>query len=316
MTASAPAYSSQPSWTAALAELPGLELLWNEPLARHTTFRVGGPVTCLVRPRSVTALQSLLPWLRKHDIPHVLLGAGSNLLAADGGWDGVAIQLTLCCQELCREPLEDGAGTEEVRAGAGVKLARLLRFCVQQGLAGFEPLIGIPGTVGGSLVMNAGTRGGSISDTLCAVTLVDEAGTPRVLRKSELQIGYRCMQLPEGSCILEAAFHLQPEAPQALRARLRSILRQRRETQPLAFPSAGCVFKNPPGQAAGALIERAGLKGLCCGDAQISTKHANWIINLGRATAQDILTLVRIAEERVFQEFGIHLEREIRVLNL
>jgi UDP-N-acetylmuramate dehydrogenase len=123
------------------------------------------------------------------------------------------------------------------------------------------------------------------------------------------------MQLPEGSCILEAAFHLKPEAPQALRSRLLSILRQRRETQPLAFPSAGCVFKNPPGQAAGALIERAGLKGLCCGDAQISTKHANWIINLGGATAQDILTLVRIAEERVFKEFGIHLELEIRVLS-
>jgi UDP-N-acetylmuramate dehydrogenase len=227
----------------------------------------------------------------------------------------VAIQLTHCCHELHREPLEDGAGTQEVCVGAGVKLARLLRFCVQHGLAGLEPLIGIPGTVGGSLVMNAGTRGGSISDALAAVTIVDEGGALRVLRRSELSIGYRCMQLPEGSCILEAAFHLKAEAPQALRSSLQTLLRQRRETQPLAWPSAGCVFKNPPGQAAGALIERAGLKGLRYGDAQISTKHANWVLNLGRATAQDILTLVRITEERVFQEFGIHLELEIRVLS-
>lgn len=314
MTASAPAPLSQPSWTAALAELPDLELLWHEPLARCTTFRVGGPVTCLVRPRSRTALQTLHQWLRREQVPNFLLGAGSNLLVADEGWDGVAIQLTHCCNDIQLAPLANAAAHRRIRVGAGVKLARLLRFCVQQGLAGLEPLAGIPGTVGGSLVMNAGARGGCISDALDTITIVDGLGEQRILQKTQLAIAYRSIRLPEGSLILEAAFHMKPDAPQELRMRLRSIIQQRRQTQPLNWPSAGCVFKNPPGQAAGALIDRTGLKGLRCGDAQISTQHGNWIINLGHATAQDILTLVRIAEERVSQEFGIHLEREIRVL--
>ncbi len=314
MMASAPAYSPQPHWTADLEALPDLDLLWNEPLARHTTFRVGGPVACLARPRSESALIALLLWLRNRQIPHLMLGAGSNLLAADEPWDGVAIQMTLCCRHIRQEPPDDTVGIGKLHVGAGVKLARLLRFCVQHGLAGLEALIGIPGTVGGALVMNAGTRGGSISDALESLAIVDELGKRRVLSKRQLPIAYRSMGLPNGCHILEATFHVKPEDSQQLRLRLQASMRQRRKTQPLGLPSAGCVFKNPPGQSAGALLDQAGLKGLRCGDAQISTKHANWIVNVGHATARDIRTLVQIAEQRVFQKFGIHLEPEIKML--
>lgn len=302
------------TWTAALAALPDLDLWWNEPLARHTTFRVGAPVACLARPLSEEALQNLLRHLRREGIAYFLLGAGSNLLASDNPWEGVAIQLTHCCREIRLEALDPEVEGQSLRVGAGVKLARLLRFCVQQGLAGLEPVIGIPGTVGGALVMNAGTGGGSISDVLEAVTLMDASGERLEIPKSQLAIGYRCVMLPKQSLIVEARFSVKPADPLQLRRRLQVAMRQRRQTQPLGWPSAGCVFKNPPGQSAGALIDRAGLKGLRCGDAEISTRHGNWIINLGHASAQDVLTLLHIAEERVFQEFGIQLEREIKVL--
>jgi UDP-N-acetylmuramate dehydrogenase len=315
MMAAAPAYSPQPSWSAALSELPDLELLWHEPLARHTTFRVGGPVTCLARPRSLAALLTLLAWLRGQEVPHLLLGAGSNLLAPDEGWDGVAIQLVHCCNDLRMETRASAAAPGKLRVGAGVRLARLLRFCLRHGLAGFEPLVGIPGTVGGSLIMNAGTASGCISDVLDTITVVDASGAQRLVHKRELGISYRSIALPQGTFILEAGFDVKLEAPESIRMRLRELLRRRHQVQPLGLPSAGCVFKNPPGRAAGALIDQAGLKGWRCGDAQISARHANWIVNLGRATAQDILTLVRIAEERVSHKFGIQLEREIKVLS-
>ncbi len=304
----------QTSWSAAIAALPDLELRWNEPLARHTTFRLGAPVACLAQPRSITALQTLIGRLRHEGIAYFLLGAGSNLLASDEPWDGVAIQLRHCCGEILLEPPKHGTETRLLRVGAGVKLARLLRFSLQRALAGFEPLIGIPGTVGGALVMNAGTGGGSITDVLNAIIIMESNGDRREIPKSQLEIGYRSVMLPEQSFILEAIFSLTPTDPRQLRTKLQVAMRQRRQTQPLGWPSAGCIFKNPPGQSAGALIERAGLKGLRCGDAEISTRHGNWIINLGHASAKDVLTLVRIAEQRVVEEFGIHLEREIRVL--
>jgi len=314
MSAVAATSWSQTPWTAAVAGLPDLDLLWNEPLSRHTTFRVGAPVACLAQPRSIAALQTLIGRLRHEGIPHFLLGAGSNLLASDEPWDGVAIQLGLCCGGIHLEPPRSGADTNLLRVGAGAKLARLLRFSVQRGLGGFEPLVGIPGTVGGAVVMNAGTQDGSITDVLDAVTIMETTGDPREVPKSRLEIEYRSVTLPEGSLILEASFSVKPTDPRHIRSKLRDAMKRRRATQPLGWPSAGCIFKNPPGQSAGALIERAGLKGLRCGDAEISSWHANWIINLGQASSRDVLTLVQIAEERVFEAFGVRLEREIRVL--
>lgn len=314
MSAVAATFWPRPSWTAALAGLQDLDLQWNVPLARHTTFRLGAPVTCLAQPRSITALQALIRRLVQEGIPYFLLGAGSNLLAADEPWDGVAIQLGQCCGEIRLNPPDHGTEMQRLEVGAGVNLARLLRFSLKHGLAGFEPLVGIPGTVGGAVVMNAGTGGGGITDVLDAITIMEVTGELREIPKSRLDIGYRSVTLPKHSLILEADFSVVSIDPRQLRTKMQATMKHRRQTQPLGWPSAGCIFKNPPGHSAGALIERAGLKGLRSGDAEISTKHGNWIVNLGHASARDVLTLVRIAEERVFKEFGIRLEREIRVL--
>jgi UDP-N-acetylmuramate dehydrogenase len=314
MSAVAATSWSQPSWAAAIAALPDLDLRWNEPLARHTTFRLGAPVACLAQPRSIAALQTFVRRLRHEGIAYFLLGAGSNLLASDELWDGVAIQLGQCCGLIQLNPSDHETEMRRLGVGAGVKLSRLLRFSLQYGLTGFEPLIGIPGTVGGAVVMNAGTSGGSITDVLDTITIMEVSGERCEIPKSQLEIGYRSVTLPERSIILESSFSVAPTDPKQLRTKLQAAMRQRRQTQPLSWPSAGCIFKNPPGYSAGALIDQAGLKGLRSGDAEISSRHGNWIVNLGHASARDVLTLVRIAEERVFKEFGIHLEREIRVL--
>jgi UDP-N-acetylmuramate dehydrogenase len=308
--------SPQPSWAADLAQLPDINCSWQEPLARHTTFRVGGPVTCLARPNSETALVRLMTWIRARGIPHFILGGGSNILAPDDPWQTVAIQLNRACDAIEKLPESAGEGSELWSVGSGVRLARLLRFCLEKGLRGLESLAGIPGTVGGALVMNAGTRAGTIADAMVWISLLDAVGSRIRLQKNQLNVGYRFIELPLGSLVLGAAFQLHAESREAFRGRLRQMMVQRKDTQPHGRPSAGCVFKNPPGHSAGALIEKVDLKGLRVGNAQVSTKHANWIINLGNARASDILVLIGLIEQRVEEVFGIKLEREVRVLGI
>lgn len=308
--------SPQPSWADDLAQLPNIDFSWQEPLARHTTFRVGGPVTCLARPDTEEALIELMTWVRAKGIPHFILGAGSNVLAPDGPWQAVAIQLDRACNAIEKLPEPAQEGSEIWFVGSGVRLARLLRFCLKKGLRGMEGLAGIPGTVGGALVMNAGTKAGAIGDAMVWISVLDAGGNRIRLQKNQLSFGYRSMQLPTESLVLGAAFQLHADSRDALRGRLRQMMIQRKDTQPHGWPSAGCVFKNPPGHSAGALIERVGLKGLRVGNAQVSSKHANWIINLGNARASDILVLIGLIERRVEKEFGIRLEREVRVLGI
>jgi len=238
------------------------------------------------------------------------------VLAPDGPWQAVAIQLDRACDaiEKLSEPTEEGSAIWFV--GSGVRLARLLRFCLKKGLRGLEGLAGIPGTVGGALVMNAGTKTGTIGDAMVWISVLDAGGNRIRLQKNQLNFGYRAMQLPTESLVLGAALQFHADSREALRGRLRQMLIQRKDNQPHGWPSAGCVFKNPPGQSAGALIERVGLKGLRVGNSQVSSKHANWIINLGDARASDILVLIGLIERRVEKEFGIRLEREVRVLGI
>lgn len=292
--------------------LPGIEFRWWEPLARHTTFRVGGPVWCLARPRDEDALESLMKRVRERSIPCVVLGGGSNVLAPDEPWEVLAVQLNLACSGLVVEDLEGGG--VQVHAGAGVGLSRLLRCCLRSGLGGLEFLVGIPGSIGGALVMNAGTRDGCMHDVLEWVELMDRGGRRRRLNVSEIPGGYRSMGLPEGWIVLRACLNLRRTPVARSKAAMRDIMKKRRSGQPVECASAGCVFKNPPSLSAGELIDRAGLKGFRVGDAEVSTKHANWIINRGRATASDILCLIRHIEGEVFRMFGVSLEREIRVL--
>jgi UDP-N-acetylmuramate dehydrogenase len=195
-------------------------------------------------------------------------------------------------------------------------LPRLLGYCLKMQLGGLEFLVGIPGTVGGALVMNAGTRDGSIADALLWVDVLDENNRRRHISRSDLTPGYRSMGLPENWVILGGGFGVDAWVNGSLRGRLSKLMRHRKSTQPPAAPSAGCVFKNPEGHAAGALIEKAGLKGFRIGDAEVSNRHANWIINRGRARAQDVMTLIEHIEDRVERASGIRLEREIRIIGL
>ena len=267
-----------------VASLPGLELKWREPLARYTTFRVGGPVFCLVRPRTEGALIGLMQELRRLDAPFFILGGGSNLLLPDDAWDGLAIQLDSCSGNLGFDH-QTGASPAHLTVGAGVRLSRLQRFCLSNRLGGVEFLVGIPGTVGGALVMNAGTREGTIADALIAIDVLDETNRRRCISRLELSPAYRSLGLPGNWVVLGCRLKVAACAAGIQRARLTAIMRERRRTQPLGWPSAGCIFKNPEG-----------------------------IINRGHARARDVIALIEHIENRVQRDFGIHLEREIRIM--
>ena len=298
--------------SSALEGVSDVEFLLDEPLARHTTFRVGGPVRLLARPRSESALCALLDRLRDSGIPFVVLGGGSNVLALDGPREMAVIQLHLACSKL--RSGQRSKGQTIVYAGAGTKLQELIRYCIENGLEGLESLSGIPGTVGGALVMNAGTPSGAISDNLLQVDLVDRDGKRRSIRREELTPGYRTMGIAKDCIVLGACFKLGSCPGEIVKERVERVLQNRRRTQPLRYPSAGSVFKNPEGQFAGALIEKAGLKGYRIGDAEVSRKHANWIVNRGSACARDIVCLIEKIENEIFGTFGVRLEREIRIL--
>lgn len=298
-----------------LAQLSETELRRGEPLARHTTFRIGGPVACLASPESEPALERLVALAKEGRVPFFVLGGGSNLLAPDGPLDRLAVKLDRACGQVRGEAVS-GADACRVVAGAGVKLARLLRLSTEKGLGGLECLVGIPGTVGGAVVMNAGTREGCIAEVLDWIEILDaESGVRRHIAAANLSPRYRSMGLPESWIVLAAALRLRSEPREALRSRYRALMTRRKASQPLRWPSAGSVFKNPPGgRSAGELIDRAGLKGLRSGSAEISEKHANWIVNRGGATAEDVLALMARMEEAVLARFDIRLEREIRVI--
>ncbi len=299
------------SMRCALESVPDVEFRLDEPLARHTTFRVGGPVRLLARPRSERALFTLLELIRELEIPFIVLGEGSNVLAPDGPLQMWVIQLHLACNSLLRQTAE---GRELVYTGAGTTLHQLIGYCIENGLEGLESLAGIPATVGGALVMNASTSMGAISDCLVHIDLLDPDGGRRSIRREQLSPGYRAMGIPENSIVLGACFELRPCSSDIVKARAEEILQNRRQTQPLRYPSAGSIFKNPAGQFAGALIEKAGLKGYRIGDAQVSRKHANWIVNRGNALARDIIELIEKIENEIYGTFGVRLEREIRIL--
>ncbi len=300
-----------------LNSLDGVGLKWGEPLRRHTTFKVGGPVACLATPENPETLEALVRGFYRRKIPWVILGGGSNVLPPDDPWDVVAIQLTSACADLSILPTPSteggGHGIILVHAGAGVPLSAFLRFCVHEELGGAEFLAGIPGTVGGALQMNAGAFGGAISDILRWIELMDDKGRRQSLSRKELAFSYRSMGLTSGQIILGAALEMRPKGAQRIKMDMRSNVALRRKTQPHGVFSAGCVFKNPEGHAAGALIEKAGLKGAGVGGARVCAKHANYILNTGSATARDILQLMERVENTVMERFGIRLEREVRV---
>lgn len=282
------------------------EVAADAPLKRFTSFHIGGPAETLVCPADREDLETALRFAAAEGIPVTVLGGGSNTLIRDGGIRGMVVHLR-AFQRLER------AG-DEVVAGAGVRTSRLLAFCVRQGLGGLQMLSGIPGTVGGAVWGNAGAWGGAVADRLARVEVVSAAGGSRRIPREEIPFRYRASGLPGGSIVVEAAFALSPADPAAIRRQVSGYLVRRNATQPAAFRSAGSIFKNPPGDFAGRLVEAAGLKGTRIGNAEISGKHGNYIVNLGEARAADVLALVALARERVLHRTGIALELEVRVV--
>jgi UDP-N-acetylmuramate dehydrogenase len=294
---------------AELQELLGERVRFDAPLARHTSLRVGGPADALAAPRDRAELARLLALCARQRLAHLVLGHGFNTLVLDGGVEGVVIQLARLRRVEARPgPL--------LFAEAGVSHRQLVNFCVEHGLAGLEFGAGIPGTLGGWLAMNAGIPEREIGDAVLELEVMSPTGEKtRRLARAELEFRYRALRgLAPGSVILAALLEVTDADPRVVRTEVARLLAKRAASQPLDVPSCGSVFKNPPGDYAGRLVEAAGLKGERVGDAEISPVHANFIANRGRARAADVLALVERARERVAREFGIELEPEVRIL--
>jgi UDP-N-acetylmuramate dehydrogenase len=278
---------------------------FHEPMKRHTSFRIGGPADAYIEPEDEGALCRLMAQARKTKVPVFVMG-GTNLLVRDGGIRGIVVRLT----KLDRIEEHQG-GLLYVEGGVG--MPRLLKHALQRKLAGLEFAAGIPGTLAGSVVMNAGTRLGEMQDVVERVRMVAPSGEIRELSADEVGFGYRRTRLPRG-IVVGAWLRLRWDPKSRIDSVVKDSLLRRKATQPLALPNAGCVFKNPGGDPAGLLIEAAGLKGAHVGDAQVSTLHANFIVNCGRATARDVLSLIRKVGQTVEQTSGVTLQLEVRIV--
>jgi UDP-N-acetylmuramate dehydrogenase len=278
----------------------------NEPLKPYTWYKIGGPARWFVRPRSAEELQETARRCVDNDIPIYVLGLGANLLVSDAGVDGAVFRLD---QEFFRRVRFDQT---KVEVGAGVDMQKLVLRTVRQGLAGIECLAGIPGTVGGGIRMNAGGKFGDFGAVVQKVTVMDQEGTIFERDKDDLVFEYRHTNIA-AKFILGATLELELEDPERIMQRTKEIWMYKRNTQPLNTKNCGCMFKNPRGLSAGALIDQAGLKGMRVGGAEVSTKHANFIIAHPGCSADDVMKLVKIIREKVYDKNEIHLETEVQI---
>nr|WP_232357329.1 UDP-N-acetylmuramate dehydrogenase [Thermoactinomyces sp. CICC 24227] len=281
----------------------------NEPLSRHTTWKVGGPADLLIYPRNKEELERAMQVVYRHQIPWRVIGRGSNLLVRDGGIRGVVFKL----DEGFNELKVDGT---RVTAGGGYSTILLATMTSRQGLTGLEFAAGIPGNVGGAVYMNAGAHGSDISKVLHSATVLLETGEWVTLSNEEMEFRYRTsvLQTKLKGIVTEASFTLEYGERDEIMSRLTSYKDRRRKTQPLQYPCAGSVFRNPPGDYAGRLIQEAGLKGFRIGDAEVSTTHANFIINRGNATAKNVLQLIEHIIQTIDEKYNIRLEPEVQVV--
>ncbi|RNB80921.1 UDP-N-acetylmuramate dehydrogenase [Brevibacillus panacihumi] len=287
----------------------GIEKVWtDEPLANHTTWRIGGPADLLIQPKDKESLRTALQILHRHDIPWSVIGRGSNLLVRDRGIRGAVLKVT---EGLSHCEFRG----EEVCVGAGYSMIRLAMETGKMGLTGMEFAGGIPGTVGGAVYMNAGAHGSDLSRILIDAEILFESGDMKVLTNEELNFSYRTSLLQQQKgIVVEARFRLQQGDRKEIAATLAANKERRRQTQPLQMPCAGSVFRNPPGDHAGRLIEAAGLKGYRYGGAQVSEIHANFIVNRGGATAADVLTLIKHIQDTIRDKNGIDMHPEVLVV--
>ena len=291
-------------------------------MSRHTYFRVGGPAEAFVSPTNTLELTQLIRWCSAQGHKVLIIGGGSNLLVKDGGIAGVVISLRRCLTDI---KVVVSGKKPMVTAQAGVNLQALCRFCAKQGLGGLNFAVGIPGTVGGAIVMNAGTALGTMADVIDSIGCLHWDGRTTRYKRRELNFSYRNLAVKvnqtvvdtERPIIIDGYFQLKTSDSSMLQQEAKVLLKKRLETQPVELPSAGCFFKNPiHGPSAGELIDQCKLKGYRIGNAQVSDKHANYIVNLGDASARDILSLMELVKTKVADQFKVDLEPEVKIVGI
>ncbi|WP_108669785.1 UDP-N-acetylmuramate dehydrogenase [Peribacillus acanthi] len=296
----------------AINELKALEVgkvLENEPLAGHTTMKIGGPADLLVEPSSIENLEKTMKIIKKYNLKWRAIGRGSNLLVSDNGIEGVVIKLSAGLDQL--EIKEN-----QIRVGGGFSLVSLATQISKKGLSGLEFAGGIPGSVGGAVYMNAGAHGSDISKILVKAHILFEDGSFQWLSNEEMEFSYRTsvLQRKRPGVVLEAVFELQPGNREEIVAKIQANKAYRKDTQPYNFPCAGSIFRNPLPQYAGRLVEDAGLKGHRIGGAMISDMHGNFIVNAGGATAEDVLALIQHVKDVIMDKYGIEMETEVEII--
>jgi UDP-N-acetylmuramate dehydrogenase len=313
-----PIDQTQTDW---LTKTFGTHVHFEEPMSRHTSLGVGGPADVYVAPPDRRGLTQLMRWLQENSLPYFIIGNGTNLLVLDQGIRGIVISMKHCLNDIHHTALD--RQTVRITSGSGVWLNKLCKYASGHGFKGVNFALGIPASVGGAIVMNAGTDQGSMADIVTAVVILSPHGESRRIKRDDLVFRYRGLEwkgIPDLSgtsnpVIAEAEFRLSIGDKGDIQNQARAILQKRSTTQPLHQKSAGCFFKNPAtGKSAGELIDLAGLKGKQIGDAQVSNRHANFIINKNRARAADILALKTLIQEAVLKSFNIHLETEVKIV--
>lgn len=286
-------------------------MLFDICIAPYTTFKVGGNVLALCDIRELDKLAEVVRYLNKNSIPYFIMGNGSNVIVSDSGFNGVVIRLKGEFEKIYNTPDDSKI---LLKVGAGVSISYFLRYCVKKGFTGTEFLAGIPGTIGGATAMNAGAFGKEIGEKIEKIMMLTPSGNITSKERSELKFSYRRMHMDAGSVITYVWLRLNPSDTNMVKQKISHYLDIRSSSQPLNYPSAGCIFKNPDRNYAGKLIDEAGLKGKSIGGAMISQKHANFIINTGNATTKDIIALITTIKDRIKEEKGIELEPEINFI--
>lgn len=282
-------------------------ILFDEPMSKHTSYGIGGPARAYVTPKNKEDLVSILKFSKDNNIPSYFIGSGSNLLVSDDGIDGIVITLGKSFNKL-------EINKNNVFAETGVMLGKMVKECTKRNLSGLESLIGVPGTLGGALIMNAGAFGGEISNYLEYVSVITMSGDEKKYQQKDIKFNYRNSSFSDNEILINANFKFILSDQKTVSKNKIKASGGRKSSQPLRFRSAGSVFKNPSEGAAGYFIDKAGLKGTKSGDAEISNVHANFFVNHGSATAKDVVRLINIARKKVYKEFGVMLELEIKTL--
>lgn len=292
-----------------LAELLPRDIIKiNEPMKKHTTFKIGGPADVLILPGTIADLKTTVDYCRKNQLPIFIFGLGSNILVRDKGIRGVAVKIGHNFKEVV-------VSGREIYAQAGIRLSELARRAADNSLTGIEFAEGIPGSLGGAVVMNAGAYNGQIQDVITEVDAISPTGEEKKFYSDEIGFGYRTSIFQNnGYIIIAARMRLQPGQQQDIRSKMRGYAGSRREKQPLEYPSAGSVFRRPDNAYVGPMIENLGLKGYSIGGAQISVKHAGFIINTGNATAWDVMELIEFIQKAAREKYGVELQTEIKIV--